>query len=101
MTIYKKNLQHIQDLQKRHYYKVIKSRSYVLSEKVWLNSKYTKIKQNRKLKTKFFGLFWILYLVGKQAYKIALPKKWTIYDIFHILLLKQDITSKKWVNKTS
>ena len=23
----------------------------------------------------FFGLFWVLYLAGKQAYKFELPKK--------------------------
>ena len=39
------------------------------------------------------------YLVGKQAYKLELPKKWKINNIFHILLLEQDITKKEWDKK--
>ena len=53
----KKNLHHAQEFQKRAYNKGVKPRSYVPSDKVWLNSKYIKIKQNRKLEAKFFGLF--------------------------------------------
>lgn len=30
--------------------------------------------------------------MSKQAYKIALPSKWRIYDVFHISLLEQKIT---------
>lgn len=36
--------------------------SYILNV---LNSKYIKIKQNQKLKAKFFGFFQILHLVEK------------------------------------
>ena len=32
--------------------------------------------------------------MGKQAYKIELPKKWRIHDVFHVLLLEQDTTRK-------
>ena len=42
---------------------------------IWLNSKYPKTMQNRKLKAKFLGSFWVLYLVSKQAYKLKLSKK--------------------------
>ncbi len=31
---------------------------------------------------------YVLHLVGKQAYKIELPKKWGIYDIFYVSLLE-------------
>ena len=51
------NLFYIQKLHKRLYNKGIKSCSYVLDEKVQLNSKYIKIKKNKKLKNKFFGIF--------------------------------------------
>ena len=77
----------------------MKPKSYVLSDKVWLNSKYIKTKQNRKLEAKFFGPFQVLHPIGKQAYKLELPKNWRIYDIFHVSLLEQDITRKKWVDK--
>lgn len=78
----------------------MKFRSYVLGDKVWLNSKYITTKQNCKLKAKLFGLLKVLYLVGKQVYKLELPKKWRIYDVFHMSLLEQVITKKRWVNKT-
>ena len=63
-----------------------------------MSSKQLKTKWNRKLKAKFLGSFWVLYLVGKQAYKLKLPKKWRIYDIFYISLLEQNTTKKEQVN---
>ncbi len=32
--------------------------------------------------------------MGKQAYKIELPKKWRIHDVFHVSLLEQNTTRK-------
>ncbi len=94
MTVCRKNFQHPQELQKRYYNKYAKLRSYVLGEKVWLNSKYIKTKQNRNLEATFFGLLRVLNPVEKQAYKLELPKKWRIYDVFHVSLLEQDTTKK-------
>ena len=71
----------------------------LFNKKVWLNSKYIRTKQNRKLEAKFFGPFWVLHLVGKQAYKLELSKKWQIYDVFYVLLLKYNITRKGQVDK--
>ena len=99
MAIYWENLQHAPDLQKRAYDKGTKPRSYVPNDKVWLNSKYIKTKQNRKLEAKFFGPFRVLYLVGKQAYKLKLLKKERIYNVFHVSLLEQDITRKGRVDE--
>ena len=59
-----------------------------------MNSKYIKTKRNRKLEAKFFGPFRVLHPVGKQAYKLELPKKWRIHDVFHVSLLEQDTTRK-------
>ena len=56
-------------------------------------------KQNQKLEAKFFGLFQILYPVGKQAYKLDLLTKWRIYDIFHVSLLEQKTTRKGQMNE--
>lgn len=44
MIVYKKNLFYTQEFQKRVYVNVIKSKSYNLGNKVWLNSEYNKIK---------------------------------------------------------
>lgn len=57
----------IKKLQKQVHSKDVKLRSYTFSNKVWLNSKYIKTKQNCKLKSKFFNLFQVLYPVKKQA----------------------------------
>ena len=51
------NLFYIQKLLKKAYNKGVKSPSYTSGEKVWLNSKYTKIKRNQKPKTRFFRPF--------------------------------------------
>ncbi len=64
---------------------------------MWLNSKYIKTKQNRKLEAKFFGPFRVLHPVGKQTYKLELPKKWRFHDVFHESLLEQDTTRKRQV----
>lgn len=50
-----------------------------------------KIKKNCKLKNKFFRPFHVLHLVSKIAYKLKLSKKFEIYDVFHVSLLKQDM----------
>ena len=99
MTIYWEKLYHALELQKQAHNKGVKSRSYVHSNKVWLNSKYLKTKQNRKLKAKFFEPFQVLHLVGKQGYKLELPKKRRIHNVFHVLLLEQDNTRKEQVKK--
>ena len=88
------NLYYVQELQKRAHYIRVKSRSYAPGEKVGLNNKYIKNKRNRKLEAKFFEPFQVPHPVGKQAYKLKLPKKWRIYDVFYMSLLEQDTTRK-------
>ena len=51
------------------------------------------------MEAKFFGLFQVLHPVGKQAYKLELPRKWKIHNVFHISLLEQDTTRKGQVNE--
>ena len=75
IIICRKNVHHAQKLQKRAHNKGVKPRNYAPSDKVWLNSKYIKTNQNRKLKAKFFKPFQVLYPVGKQAYKLEFPRK--------------------------
>ena len=42
----------------------------------------------------------MLYLVSKQAYKLKLPKKWRIHNVFHVSLLEQNTTKKGQMNDT-
>ena len=67
MIVCRENLYYAQELQKQAYNKGIKPRSYAPNNKIWLNSKYIKTKQNQKLEVKFFGPFWVLHPVEKQA----------------------------------
>ncbi len=75
MEVCCQNLLHAQELQKRAHHKGVKSRSYAPGEKIWLNSKYIKIKRNKKLESKFFRPFRVLHAVKKQVYKLELPTK--------------------------
>ena len=99
MILCQENLYHAQKLQKRAYNNDIKPRSYASGDKIWLNRKYIKTKWNQKLETKFFRPFQVLYPVRKQVYKLELSRKWKIYDVFHVSLLEQNTTKKKWVEK--
>ena len=100
-TVCRENLQHAQELQKQYYDKHAKPRSYAPGDKVWLNSKYIKTKQNCKLEAKFFSLFRVLHPAGKQAYKLELSKRWRIHDVFHMSLLEQDSTRKGRVDEVT
>ena len=64
-----------------------------------MNNKYIKTKCNRKLEAKFFGPFRVLHLVSSQTYKLELPKRWRIHDVFYMSLLEQDITRKGQADK--
>ena len=65
MIVFRENLYHAQEFQKQAHDKGVKSRSYAPGDKIWLKSKYIKLKQNRKLEVKFFTPFGVLYLFGK------------------------------------
>ena len=99
MDICQQNLLHAQKVQKRAHNKSVNPQSYAPREKVWLNTKYIKIKQHQKLEAKFFCPFQILHPVRKQTYKLDLPTKWKIHDVFHVSLLEQNTTRKGQMNE--
>ena len=99
IDICQQNLLHAQELQKRAPNKGVKPRSYTPGEKIWLNNKYIKTKQNQKLEAKFFSFFQILHPVRKQAYKLDLSTKWKIHNVFHVSLLEQNTTRKGRMNE--
>ena len=99
MIVCQENLYYAQEFWKQAHNKSVKPKSYTPGNKVWLNSKYIKLKQNRKLEAKFFGPFQVLYPMGKQVYKFKLLKKWRLHNVFHLSLLKQNTTRKKRVKK--
>ena len=75
ISMCRENLYDAQELQKSYHNKHTKPKSYAVGDIVWLNSKYIKTKQSYKFQFKFFGLFWVLHLVEKQAYKLELPQR--------------------------
>ncbi len=82
------NFFYVQKLQKKTHDKGVNSHSYVLDKKIWLNSKYIKTMKNKKLESKFFGPFRVLYAIENQAYKLELATKWKIHNIFYMSLLE-------------
>lgn len=100
-TICQQNCHYANELEKRYHNSYSKTKSYTLGDKIWLNIKYIKTKQNCKLKAKLFGLFWILHLVKKQVYKLEQPKRQTIDRVFYESLLEQNGTKKRLMNKTT
>ena len=97
IIVCQENLHHAQELQKRAHDNGVKLHSYAPGKKIWLNSKYIKTKRNQKLGAKFFGPFQVFHPIRKQTYKLKLPKKWRIPDVFYVSLLEHDITRKKRV----
>lgn len=75
ILICQQNLLHTQKFQKQTYDKNKKLCNYTPSENFWLNNKYIKTKQNQKLERKFFDLFRVFHLMGKQFYK---PELYTL-----------------------
>lgn len=50
------------------------------------------------MEAKIFGLFQVLYHVRKQVHKLELPKRWTIYNVIHMSLLKQNTFKKRQID---
>ena len=99
MTVCQENLHHTQKLQKQAHNKSVKPRSYAPDDKVWLNSKYIKTKCNQKLEAKFFVPFQVLHSIEKQVYKLELPKRCRMHNVFHVSRLEHDTTKKEWVDE--
>jgi transposase InsO family protein len=56
-------------------------------QKVWLEGRNLKLDYNKKITTKREGPFKILNALGPVTYRLQLPDKWKIHDVFHASLL--------------
>ena len=71
----------------KYYNKKIKPMTYRIGDKIWLSGKNrTTIRPCKKLDSKFHGLFWVLGIVGKNAYQLKLPPRLKIHPMFYVLL---------------
>jgi hypothetical protein len=67
-----------------------KPTTFIKGQKVFLSSKnIATVRNSKKLDHRFLGPFEILEKVGKQAYKLKLPNKYSqIHPVFHVSLLQ-------------
>ena len=57
----------------------------VVGQFAWLSTEHLKLAPNlsRKLAAKFVGPFKVLQAVGPVAFRLALPPRWCVHDVFH------------------
>ena len=62
---------------------------YAEGDQVLLNTRYLRFRNcPRKLQRRFVGPFPVEQKIGKAAYKLKLPTKWTVHPVFHTSLLR-------------
>ena len=70
--------------------KRMKDVSFVIGERVLLSAKHLETtRPKKKLGDRFVGPFEIKDLVGSQAYRLVLPERWQIHDVFHVSQLEK------------
>ena len=72
-------------------------REFEVGDKMFLkvgpNRSRLKLRKSRKLSPRFCGPFEILKWIGKVAYELKLPEDWKIHDVFHVELLKNNVSN--------
>ena len=62
---------------------------FPIGNKVWLSTKYIKtLRPTKKLDHRFFGPFTIMEKISSHAYRLDLPKRMAIHNVFHVGLLE-------------
>ena len=78
------------EIQVKYYNKSHIVKTYNIRDIVLLSTKNIRLAHlSKKLDHCFAGPFWVLDLIGKQVYKLDIPKFWKqVHPVFHILLLE-------------
>ena len=89
MRVLKDNLAFAQASQAKYKDFHFKVKEFSVGTYVNFNGKNIRTKRNKKLEWKSFGSFKIIERVYDQAYRLDLPKRWRIHNVFHVSLLEE------------
>ena len=89
MNVLKTNLAYAQEQQAKYKDARTKAQKFKVGSYVNVNGKNIRTKRNKKLEWKSFGPFKVLKEIGDQAYRIDIPKRWRIHNVFHVSLLEE------------
>jgi hypothetical protein len=77
------------DQQAKYHNRKHQPKSYNVGDRVMLSTRNLKLQvPKQKLAPRFLGPFRILDAVGSQAYRLALPSRMRIHNVFHVSLLE-------------
>ena len=83
------HLKKAQEHQQQYYDRKHTPRTFKMGDLVLLSTRNLKLREPcRKLSALFIGPFRVAEAVGAQAYRLGLPPKYRIHDVFHISLLR-------------
>jgi hypothetical protein len=93
----RERLRHAQDLMKQHYDTGHRDISFEVGEWVWLRLHHRQAstitdKTVGKLAPKFYGPFQV-ECIGDLSYRLALPARSQIHNVFHVLFLKKFVVT--------
>ena len=63
------------------------SPTFKKGDQVWLEAKNLKLSHSKKITTKREGPFKIIEVLGPVNYRLKLPERWKIHDVFHAALI--------------
>ena len=85
----KQNMNKAQERMKKYEDRRCRLINFEEGDRVLLSTQNLRFKNiPNKLRQRFVGPFRVEEKIGKSAYKLGLPDRWKIHDVFHVSLLK-------------
>ena len=96
----KLQIQHAQEQQTKYYNQHHRDITFQLNDKILLDSSHINFQHGtKKLLEKYIGPYRIIEIISKTAYRINLPVKFRIHNVFHISKLKPYHETDKFPNR--